>query len=47
MAASATAPILHTREGVDNKFIFTGGLFMNFLFMAVMLGMYFLFTAVL
>ena len=32
MAASSTAPILHEREGIDNKFIWTGGLFMEILF---------------
>ena len=47
MAASATAPILHTREGINNKFMFTGGLFMNALFIMTMLGMYLLFTTVL
>ena len=46
MAASGTAPILHTREGIDNKFIFTGGLVMELLFILVMMAMYFLFVAI-
>ena len=46
MAASATAPILHTREGINNKFIFTGGLFMELLFILVIIGLYFLFVAI-
>lgn len=46
MAASATAPILHTREGINNKFIFTGGLFMEILFITVMIALYFLFVAI-
>ena len=46
MAASATAPILHTREGINNKFIFTGGLFMELLFIFVMIALYFLFVAI-
>lgn len=43
MAASGTAPLLHTREGIDNKFIWTGGLFMELLFIVVLFAMYLIF----
>lgn len=41
MAASSTAPILHEREGIDNKFIWTGGLYMELLFMLCSVIVYF------
>ena len=46
MAASATAPILHSREGINNKFMFTGGVFMELLFILVLIVLYFLFVAI-
>lgn len=46
MAASGTAPILHSREGMSNKFMFTGGLFMEALFIVVLALCYFLFVAI-
>ena len=45
MAASGTAPILFGREGVDNKFIWTSGLFMEVLFIAVTIVLYLGFSA--
>ena len=46
MAASGTAPILHTREGIDNKFIWTCGLYTEILFILVTLVCYFLFDII-
>lgn len=46
MAASGTAPILHQREGIDNKFLWTGGLFMEVMFIILEVALYFLFVAV-
>lgn len=46
MAASGSAPILHAREGIDNKFIWTCGLFMELLFIVVTIGMYLLFSLI-
>lgn len=46
MAASATAPILHTREGINNKFIFSSGLLVELMFIIVITLMYFLFVAI-
>ncbi len=45
MAASGTAPLLHTREGIDSKFIWTCGAVMEIIFILVVLVMYFLFAA--
>lgn len=44
MAASGTAPILHSREGIDSKFIWTSGLIMELLFIVVTILMYLLFN---
>ena len=44
-AASGTAPILHSREGITMKFLWTYGLAMELMFIAVMAVYYFVFVA--
>lgn len=46
-AASGTAPILYSREGVDSKFLWTKGLFMEVMFIILEIVFYFLFVAIL
>lgn len=47
MAASSTAPIMHKRPGIDNKFMWTGGLFMEALFIVVELLVFFVLNLIL
>lgn len=46
MAASGTAPLLHTREGMTNKFIWTCGLFTEILFIVTMFVLYLIFEMI-
>ena len=45
-AASGTAPILHSREGIDSKFLWTKGLFMELMFILLEIIFYFHFVAI-
>lgn len=45
-AASGTAPVLYGREGIDNKFLWTKGLFMEIMFIILEVLFYFLFVAI-
>ena len=45
-AASGTAPILYSRDGVDSKFLWTKGLFMEIMFIVLEIVFYFLFVTI-